>query len=156
MPPHTEFPNFFRIFYDEVMPLRKALTQVQCQKLIGAMALYFLFDDEPQGLSRDTQLLFDSQRARLDRYRTSVINGQKNGQKTSKKDAKKSKQKSSMENQTSLGRLPAETQESGTHPETDPDGIMGGGVGYPQKKTVNSKEKTPPPPEDDLSEFIDP
>lgn len=156
MPHHDEHPNFFRFFYEEALPLREALTQGQCQNLIGAMAMYFLFKDEPHGLPNQARALFESHRARLDKYRNSVMNGKKNSPKTRQKDSREIEVETDPRNQAPTGRIPAETQESGTYPEADPETLLGRGVGYPQKKTVNSKKKSPPPPEDDFSEFIDP
>lgn len=107
--------------------MREGFTQVQCQKLIGAMAMYFLFWDEPTGLSKQTQAVFETHRARLDHYRNSVINGSKN--------CPKSDGETDAGIQGQTGRQPAETWESGTHPDGNPDSPLGGGSG-----THNSKQ----------------
>ncbi len=140
MPRKNDHPNFFRIFYEEAQPLRDALTQGQCQKLLGAMAMYFLFREEPYGLPRQARALFESHRARLDRYRNSAINGGKNSQDSNAKHNPKSESKTASGFHTLSSRVPAEHQELGGYPERDPSGLVGVGVGYPQKETVKSKE----------------
>ena len=111
------------------------------------MALYFFFSDEPYGLPKQARAIFESHRQRLDRYRNSVMNGAKNGQKPSEKreiPAQDIDIENLTENSTPTGLLPAELIGMGTHPDTDPEGVSGGGVRYPQKETVNRNINTPP------------
>lgn len=88
MPREGQHPSWFRLYYDEAKPIVDMLPRAQAQKVIGAMALYFLFSMEPTSLSRQGRFIFESHRNRLDRYRTSVTNGMKNKGKPSKNEAK--------------------------------------------------------------------
>ena len=75
---HPSHPNYFRVFYDEAQVIRDALPRQQAQRLLGAMALYFLFGDEPSGLPKQAASFFEMHRSRLDRYKNSVTNGMRN------------------------------------------------------------------------------
>lgn len=100
----ADHPNYFRIFYAEAEPLLESFTQAQCQKLIGAMAMYFLFHIEPCDLPKSARVIFESHRPRLDRYRASAMNG--------KKSVGKKRDTHAEDALTDF--LPAETQDLGT------------------------------------------
>lgn len=78
MPRDDKHPEFFRLFYDEARPIVETLPQGQAQNLLGAMCLYFLLRREPYKLPKQAMAMFEVHRARLDKYRRSVLNGMRN------------------------------------------------------------------------------
>ena len=78
MPRDTDHPDYYRIFYGDAKPIIDGLPQGQAQSLLGAMTAYFLFELEPYKLPKQARTIFEMNRARLDGYRRSVLNGMKN------------------------------------------------------------------------------